>query len=203
MATAAELRLPPPPTRWQSPEPCAHMAGCPGGAWQRKLKVPAMPLTKVQSRVLRVLAAERSPDSYIAGGVALNREGPRFSGDIDVFQDSEQRLESAAEADARALVAAGFRVSWRKLAAGKREAEVESPEELMRCSSPDFVCRRVINASISSARFTMTRDGPSCPSQSFCPGGVLLSGFLVVRRVPVLHGGGIGDAVCRRGLAGL
>jgi hypothetical protein len=33
--------------------------------------------------VLRVLAAERSPDSYIAGGIALNREGPRFSSDIE------------------------------------------------------------------------------------------------------------------------
>jgi len=27
-----------------------------------------MPLTKLQSHVLRLLAAERSPDSYIAGG---------------------------------------------------------------------------------------------------------------------------------------
>ncbi len=52
-----------------------------------------MPLTKLQSHVLRILAAERSPDSYIAGGVAINREGPRFSGDIDIFQDTEQRLE--------------------------------------------------------------------------------------------------------------
>jgi hypothetical protein len=28
------------------------------------------------------LVAQRSPDSYIAGGVAINREGPRFSRDI-------------------------------------------------------------------------------------------------------------------------
>ena len=47
--------------------------------------------------MLRVLAAGRSPDSYIAGGVA-NREGPRFSGDIDIFQDSENRLAAAAKA---------------------------------------------------------------------------------------------------------
>jgi len=52
-----------------------------------------MPLNKLQSDVLRVLAAGRSPDSYIAGGIALNRQGPRFSDDIDIFQDSEQRLE--------------------------------------------------------------------------------------------------------------
>jgi hypothetical protein len=56
-----------------------------------------VPLTKLQSHVLRVLAAERSPDSYIAGGVAINREGPRFSNDIDIFQDTEHRLEAAAQ----------------------------------------------------------------------------------------------------------
>ena len=38
-----------------------------------------MPLTKFQSEVLLTLAAQRSPDSYIAGGVALNRDGPRFT----------------------------------------------------------------------------------------------------------------------------
>jgi hypothetical protein len=52
-----------------------------------------VPLTKLQSHVLRLLAAGRSPDSYIAGGVAINRDGPRFSADIDIFQDSEDRLE--------------------------------------------------------------------------------------------------------------
>ena len=54
-----------------------------------------MPLTKLQSEVLRALAAQRSPDSYIAGGIALNHDGPRFSRDIDIFQDSQQRLEAA------------------------------------------------------------------------------------------------------------
>ena len=63
-----------------------------------------MPLTKLQSEALRAIAAGRTPDSYIAGGIALNREGPRFSSDIDIFQDSEQRLETAAQADAKALV---------------------------------------------------------------------------------------------------
>jgi len=83
-----------------------------------------VPLTKFQSDVLRVLAAERSPDSYIAGGVALNREGPRFSRDIDIFQDSQRRLETAAEADARALIKAGFSFSWKQIKEGKREAAV-------------------------------------------------------------------------------
>jgi hypothetical protein len=91
-----------------------------------------VPLTRLQSHVLRMLAAERSPDSYIAGGVAINREGPRFSGDIDIFQDTEQRLEAAAQADAKALTDAGIKFSWKKIATGKREAEVEGLDEKMR-----------------------------------------------------------------------
>lgn len=91
-----------------------------------------MPLTKLQSYVLRSLAAERSPDSYIAGGVALNREGPRFSGDIDIFQDTEQRLHAAAAADAKTLVDAGLKLTWRTVHSGKREAELEGSGETMR-----------------------------------------------------------------------
>ena len=91
-----------------------------------------MPLTKLQSYVLRMLAAERSPDSYIAGGVALNREGPRFSGDIDIFQDTEQRLEVAADADAKALTEAGLKLAWKKIQTGKREAELEGLDDRMR-----------------------------------------------------------------------
>jgi hypothetical protein len=82
--------------------------------------------------VLRLLAVERSPDSYIAGGVAINREGPRFSGDIDIFQDTEERLESAAQADAKALTNAGLRFAWKKVVTGKREAEIEGLNEKMR-----------------------------------------------------------------------
>jgi hypothetical protein len=33
----------------------------------------AVPISKFQSDVLRLLAAQRSPDSYIAGGLAINR----------------------------------------------------------------------------------------------------------------------------------
>ena len=91
-----------------------------------------MPLTKLQTHVLRVLAAQRSPDSYIAGRVAINREGPRFSDDIDIFQDTEQRLEVAAEADAKALTDAGLKLTWKKTVTGKREAEVEGLGDRMR-----------------------------------------------------------------------
>lgn len=91
-----------------------------------------MPLTKLQSHVLRLIAAARSPDSYIAGGVALNRDGPRYSGDIDIFQDTEQRLHDAALADARTLTAAGLHLSWQKIVTGKRTAELQGLGDTMR-----------------------------------------------------------------------
>jgi hypothetical protein len=97
-----------------------------------RLKRLAVPLTKLQSHALRLLAAERSPDSYIAGGIAINREGPRFSGDIDIFQDTEQRLEAAAQADAKALIDAGLKFTWKKIVTGKRDAEVEGLGDRMR-----------------------------------------------------------------------
>jgi hypothetical protein len=90
-----------------------------------------VPLTKLQTHALRILAAQRSPDSYIAGGVALNRAGPRFSGDIDIFQDSEDRLVTAAETDGAALVAAGLNLSWGKVQTGKRQAQIEGLGETM------------------------------------------------------------------------
>jgi hypothetical protein len=76
-------------------------------------------LTKLQSHVLRVLAA------------AINREGPPFSRDIDIFQDSENRLAAAAEADGRALTEAGLKLSWSKTQTGKRQAEVNGLGETM------------------------------------------------------------------------
>jgi hypothetical protein len=62
--------------------------------------------------VLRLLAAQRSPDSYIAGGIAINRSGPRFSEDIDIFPDSADRQTDAVKADEAALAAAGYAIIW-------------------------------------------------------------------------------------------
>src|SRR5580658_2571756 len=107
------------------------MAAWKAGGWRRASKGFAVPLTKLQIHALRVLAAQRSPDSYVAGGVALNRAGPRFSGDIDIFQDSEERLLTAAEADGAALVGAGLKLSWGNVHTGKRQAQIEGLGETM------------------------------------------------------------------------
>jgi hypothetical protein len=42
-----------------------------------------VPLSKIQSEILRPLAAHRNPESYVAGAVPLNRDGPRYSA-IDI-----------------------------------------------------------------------------------------------------------------------
>jgi hypothetical protein len=42
-------------------------------------------LSKIQTDILRLLAAHRDPESYVAGAAALNRDAPRYSSDIDIF----------------------------------------------------------------------------------------------------------------------
>jgi hypothetical protein len=75
----------------------------------------AVPITKFQSSVLRLLAAHRSPDSYVAGGVAINRDGPRISANIDIFHDSVARLEAAVKTDDAALTTGGYQVTCRRI----------------------------------------------------------------------------------------
>ena len=71
-----------------------------------------MPLSKIQTEILRLLAAHRDPESYVAGASPLNRDAPRISDDIDVFHDREERVAAAALNDTQALTAAGYAVSW-------------------------------------------------------------------------------------------
>jgi len=71
-----------------------------------------VPLSKIQTRVLRLLASHRDPESYVAGGTPLNRDALRYSSDIDVFHDREERVAAAALSDAETLAEAGYRVSW-------------------------------------------------------------------------------------------
>lgn len=49
-----------------------------------------MPLTPFQEEVAQLLSVDRSPDSYLAGGAAMNIApgSERFSNDLDYFHDS-------------------------------------------------------------------------------------------------------------------
>ncbi len=71
-----------------------------------------MPLSKIQSDILRLLAAHRDPESYVAGSTPLTRDTPRYSADIDVFHDREERVGQAATQDIALLQEHGYTVQW-------------------------------------------------------------------------------------------
>jgi hypothetical protein len=64
----------------------------------------------MQAAVAQLLAVNRSPDSYLAGGAALHFEpnSKRYSNDLDYFQDSEERVATAFAEDRRSLEQAGY-----------------------------------------------------------------------------------------------
>ena len=69
-----------------------------------------VPLTDFQASLARLLSANRSFDSYLAGGAAILIEPntTRFSRDLDYFHDSEARVAEAFAADRRLLEASGY-----------------------------------------------------------------------------------------------
>lgn len=73
-----------------------------------------MPISKLQNEVLKALAANRNPESYVAGATVLHRgdNSPRFSRDIDFFHDLEESVAQSAEIDARTLAEAGYELEW-------------------------------------------------------------------------------------------
>ncbi len=71
-----------------------------------------MPLSSFQSRLLRLIAAHRNPESYVAGAAPLARDGSRFSHDIDLFHDRELAMQRAVEVDTALLEQSGFRIEW-------------------------------------------------------------------------------------------
>jgi hypothetical protein len=71
-----------------------------------------VPLSRLQSDILHLLARHRDPESYVAGSTPLNRHTPRFSGDIDVFHDREEGVARALEDDRALLLEQGFDLAW-------------------------------------------------------------------------------------------
>src|SRR2546428_11575123 len=84
--------------RWWWHAPCALKATAPPGNWQNRLIEPVVPLSKIQSAVLRLLAAHRGPESDIAGATPLNWNTARDSDDIDVFHDREEGVAAITPA---------------------------------------------------------------------------------------------------------
>lgn len=71
-----------------------------------------MPITSLQREILQVIARNRDPENFLAGGIPINRSGPRYSSDIDTFNDRAERVGVAAKADAERLTELGFAVTW-------------------------------------------------------------------------------------------
>ena len=78
-----------------------------------------MPLGLFEAEVLRLLAANRSPESFVAGASVLNQspDSPRTSLDIDIFHDAETQLAASVDRDLETLRGAGYAVEeGRKMA---------------------------------------------------------------------------------------
>ena len=90
-----------------------------------------MPLTEFQRGILCLLARNRNPESYVAGGIVLNQtqETPRFSKDIDVFHDAESMVAAAAMADASTLKSNGYEVHWIIRESGYFRASVSNQQQ--------------------------------------------------------------------------
>jgi hypothetical protein len=58
-----------------------------------------VPLSKIQTDILRILASHRGPESYVAGSTPLNRDAPRYSAAVDIFHDRAERVLRAAEVE--------------------------------------------------------------------------------------------------------
>jgi hypothetical protein len=71
-----------------------------------------MPLTPFQAALGRLLAMNRTEDSYLAGAAALLAEPRtrRYSHDLDYFHDTPERVASAYDSDQRLLLAEGYRI---------------------------------------------------------------------------------------------
>jgi hypothetical protein len=93
-----------------------------------------MPLTPFQADIFRVIAAQRNPDSYVAGGIVINRGelSPRFSDDIDLFHDTAQAVAASSEKDAGALKKAGYDIVFLRQEPSFHQAKVERAGENVR-----------------------------------------------------------------------
>ena len=96
-----------------------------------------MPLGALEHELLRLLAVNRNPDSYVAGATVLNQNAasPRTSKDVDVFHDTIESLARSADRDIATLRTSGFEVIetgrrhdtyWRALIRrGGKETKIE------------------------------------------------------------------------------
>ena len=93
-----------------------------------------MPLTAFQKWVAHILAANRNPESHVAGGAVINRSDAsvRYSEDLDIFHDAAESAAGCAELDVQVLRQAGCSVEWMLRETGFYRASVERGEDTLR-----------------------------------------------------------------------
>ncbi|MCI0745618.1 MAG: hypothetical protein L0Y58_09460 [Verrucomicrobia subdivision 3 bacterium] len=86
-----------------------------------------MPLGRFEREVLRLLAANRSPDSFVAGATVLNQSPAslRTSKDVDIFHDTLESVAFSADRDIETLRKAGYAVHLERPHETFRRAIVE------------------------------------------------------------------------------
>lgn len=90
-----------------------------------------MPIAPFESKILRLLAANRNPESHVAGAMVLNQapETPRMSEDIDIFHDSSEALTVSLQQDLATLESGGYQVEVRDLGQHMKRAFVRKDGE--------------------------------------------------------------------------
>jgi hypothetical protein len=90
-----------------------------------------MPLTPFQAALGRLLAVNRTEDSYLAGAAPILAEPRtrRYSHDLDYFHDTPGRVASAYETDRRLLLAEGYRLEPELLQPGYIRVVVRRGED--------------------------------------------------------------------------
>jgi Nucleotidyl transferase AbiEii toxin, Type IV TA system len=116
-----------------------------------------MPLTDAQKQVFHVLAALRSADSVVAGGLPIARETARMSKDVDLFHSDIANTLRASNTDITALQQAGYPVAL--------DQELEA-------RTPQFMRRAVIGDGIDAVTLEWVTDAdyryfPAIPDPDF------------------------------------
>jgi hypothetical protein len=93
-----------------------------------------MPLTAFQREVVRIIAANRSPASHVAGRAVINRaeNGLRTSEDLDIFHDDAAAIAALADRDVSDLESSGYSTSWLRRGPTFFQADVRRDDEHLR-----------------------------------------------------------------------
>ena len=83
-----------------------------------------MLLSDLQHAILSLLAQNRNAESFVPGATPLQQDGPRYSSDIDIFHDREERVAAAADLDATLLNEGGYKVHWLRREVGIHTAAI-------------------------------------------------------------------------------